>query len=517
MIHAALMSSLVFAGLAVGGLAAPVAPAGDEDLPLRSDKATPVDQHVIELAICLDTSGSMGGLLNSARQKLWTIVNDLAQAEPTPTLRVALLSYGNDGHNAENGWVNIETPFTQDLDRVSQMLFGLTTNGGTELVGRVVQTSLQELDWHASDGALRMIFVAGNESADQDEQVAARSICREAAARGIDVNAIYCVYGSDDSEIRPGWRELAGSGNGEFAMIDQDNGSVVIATPYDQTLITLSAALNETYIPFGEAGEAGCSNQAEQDANAAGLNFSSAASRAATKAGKLYSCGSWDLVDAIRTGEVDLTTMNEEDLPEDMRAMSRAERMAKIKSMQKQRIELQGEISELDGRRQALLNKELARQSTTNIGSFDLAIRSALRTKAEVLGFAFSPLGSTVAMVTSSVEAASPVEAASSIGAASPVGQAAPSVEDAQPTDYFIRFGSGNMDIWVADDLVVDFEDARLGGQDLVHDLHVAPGTPEAAALMDVLPTHVRELVGALQGAIYLSWNNKIYLVTGGC
>ena len=321
--QAALISSIALAGLVVGGISTSANASGD-DLRVLSDTQSVPGKGVVELAICLDTSGSMDGLIHSARQKLWTIVNDLAKAEPTPRLRVALLSFGNDGNDAENGWVKVETPFTEDLDTVSQRLFRLTTNGGTELVGRVVQTSLQELDWHSSPDALRMIFVAGNESADQDDQVAARAICREAAERGIDVNSIYCVYGDDDSEVRPGWRELGRLGNGEFAMIDQDHGTVVIATPYDQRLIELSAQLNETYLPFGAAGEAGCGNQTAQDANAVNMNSANAASRAATKASKLYSCASWDLVDAVRTGQVDLTEVDAEDLPEDLRELTYA-------------------------------------------------------------------------------------------------------------------------------------------------------------------------------------------------
>ena len=491
--QAALISSIAVASLAVGGLAASVANAGGNELPLPGDTPAVANEHVIELAICLDTSGSMDGLLNSVRQKLWTIVNDLAKAEPTPTLRVALLSYGNDGHNPENGWVKVETPFTEDLDTVSQMLFALTTNGGTELVGRVVQTSLQELDWHPSAGALRMIFVAGNESADQDDQVAARTICKEATERGIDVNSIYCVYGDDDSEVRPGWRELARLGNGEFAMIDQNNGTVVIATPYDQTLIKLSAELNETYIPFGAAGEAGCGNQLAQDANAVQLNSANAASRAATKAGKLYSCA-WDLVDASRTGQIDLAEVDEKDLPEDMRALSYAQRVAKVDAMQQRRTKLQSQINELDQHRQTLLTEELARQAPTNIGGFDLAIRSAIRKRAEALGFTFSSLRTTVAMVITPVE---------KVGT----------------FDYFVRcnLGGATMDTWVANDIVVDFEDARLDGKNFAHDVQIIPGTPEATAVIESLPTHVRDLVGSLQGVIYLRWRDRIYLVTGGC
>ncbi len=495
--HTPLMTSIVVASLAVGGLAAPASDTADNERPLPGVSTTAITENVIELAICLDTSGSMDGLINAARQKLWTIVNDLAKAEPTPTLRVSLLSFGNDGHNPENGWVKVETPFTEDLDTVSQRLFGLTTNGGTELVARAVQTSMQELDWHSSADTLRMIFVAGNESADQDEQVAVRAICEEAAERGIDVNSIYCSYGGDDSEVMSGWRELARLGNGEFAMIDQDNGTLVIATPYDQALIKLSDELNATYIPFGDAGQAGCSNQAAQDANAMQLNSASAASRAATKAGKLYSC-SWDLVDAIRSGELDLAEVDDADLPEDMRALTHAQRVAKIENMQQRRTQLQSEISELDQRRQALLTKELARQSKTNIGSFDFAIRSTIRNKAEAVGFTFAPLAAPAVMVTSPVD---------------------PSVEQvqAQTFDYFVQFAGASMHTWVANDIVVDFEDARRVGKDFAHDVHIIPGTPEAEEFIASLPIRMQDLVRSVEGAVFLQWHGAVHLVTGGC
>ncbi len=472
-------------------IASGVKPRGNEVL-LPGDTPAFVNGHVIELAICLDTSGSMDDLINSARQKLWTIVNDLARAEPTPQLRVALLSYGNDGHDPEKGWVKVETPFTEDLDTVSQRLFALKTNGGTELLGRVVQTAMQELDWHDSADTLRMIFVAGNESADQDKKVAVRTVCKNATERGIDVNSIYCAYGDDNSEVRPGWRELAGVGNGEFAMIDRTNATIVIATQYDQELIKLSADLNETYIPFGNAGRAGCNNQAAQDANAIQMNSANAASRAATKASKLYSC-SWDLVDATRDGKVDLAKIDEKDLPEYMRGLTHAQRIEKVRAMQERRTRLQSQINEVDQRRQSLLKKELARQATTNISSFDLAVRGAIRTKAEALGFKFAPLGTTVA-------------------------NANPAVREMELSFYFVQYGGAEkMSTWVANDIVADFEDARTDGNDFAHDAQITPGTPEAESFIKSLPTHLQELVGSLQGRIYLRWRDKINLVTGGC
>src|SRR5690606_29410391 len=128
-------------------------------LPLAapSPNQPPAGRRAVDLAICLDTSGSMQGLIDAARQGIWAIVNDLALAKPAPALRVALLTFGNDRHDAARGWVATQTGFTADLDLVSQKLFALTTDGGTELVGRVLQTALDELDWSTDADALRLV------------------------------------------------------------------------------------------------------------------------------------------------------------------------------------------------------------------------------------------------------------------------------------------------------------------------------------------------------------------------
>jgi hypothetical protein len=176
----------------------------------------------VDLAICLDASNSMDGLIDAAKRKLWDITNELAKAKPAPRLRVALLSYGNDGYPAREGWVRVDSGFTEDLDGIYQRLFALTTNGGTEYVGRVIQTSLDRLDWTASKEALQLIFVAGNESADQDRDISFRDACRRAIAKGVMVNSIYCGPATDG--VAPGWREVAALADGHFASIDTTKG-----------------------------------------------------------------------------------------------------------------------------------------------------------------------------------------------------------------------------------------------------------------------------------------------------
>jgi hypothetical protein len=340
----------------------------------------------IDLAICLDTSGSMQGLIDAARGKLWAVVNDLALARPQPRLRVALLTYGNDGHQAENGWVRLDVPFTADLDLVSQRLFALTTNGGTELVGRVIQRATDELAWSPESNALRLMIIAGNEAADQDQTVRFQDACARSRARGIMVDAIYC--GGDGDEIAADWRSVARLADGQFAAIDHQNGTVAIASPFDARLGELSVALNATYIPYGAAGAAGRSNQREQDQNAGKLSSDAVAARAVCKSTGNYQCG-WDLVDGSRSGEIKLDAVKAEDLPAELRKLSKAELQKHVDTQWTQRSQLQKQIAELGTQRQAFVTAEMRKSGLDPSKSFDVVLRSAIRTQAQTKGLQF--------------------------------------------------------------------------------------------------------------------------------
>jgi Mg-chelatase subunit ChlD len=180
----------------------------------------------VDIAICLDTSGSMNGLIESAKQKLWAIVNELALARPRPKLRVALYHYGNDGLNSETGWVKQLCPLTDDLDKIYEELFKLRTNGGTELVSRVVRAATNNLNWSSQKNALKMIVVAGNEPATQDQKYDLHDICKTSINKGIIINTIFC--GNPEQGRRTGWADAATWAEGQYSAIDQDRGTVIV-------------------------------------------------------------------------------------------------------------------------------------------------------------------------------------------------------------------------------------------------------------------------------------------------
>ena len=362
---------------------APIAMGAVADVP-----ASPAAAAVIELAICLDTSGSMQGLLDAARARIWDIVNDLATAKPTPTLRVALLTFGNNGNAEEDGWVKVETGFTEDLDLVSERLFALSTNGGEEYVGRVLDAAARRLEWTGGDAAMKLVVVAGNESADQDPTVPFRDASRKLIGSGVMVNSIYC--GPPADQLAPAWREVSTLADGHFAAIDQAQGAIAIETPYDDELVNLSALINTTYLPFGATGAWAAENQAAQDSNAQSLNNATAAQRCVTKSGALYCNDRWDLVDASAKEGFKLEDVKVEELPEAMRGMTPEERKAHIAAMAKKRAELQQQIADLGKQRDAFVEAEQTRLAAeSGQESFGTALRRAVRAQAEGKGIAF--------------------------------------------------------------------------------------------------------------------------------
>jgi len=339
--------------------------------------------QAVDLAIILDTSDSMENLIEAARLSLWDIVNELNRAEPKPELRVAVLAYGNRGYDRKSGWVRVETDFTTDLDSVSERLFELTTDGGTEYVSRALETAVEKLSWVPSHDALKFIFVAGNEPADQDPEVDYRDAGALAADQGISVTAIFC--GNPNQDQAQTWRELALRSDGRFVAIDNRSAAVRVQTPYDDELARLSEQLTKTFIPLGEAGRSRQQSLERQDANAARLSPAAAAGRARTKADPSYSAG-WELISVLDGGKA-LSEIDERDLPEELRRISVEEREAYIAEQRTLRAQLQREIAELSAERRRDIIEQVEAKGIDTSKTFDTAVREAIRSEAEGRGY----------------------------------------------------------------------------------------------------------------------------------
>ncbi len=340
------------------------------------------DQPLVQMAILLDTSGSMSGLIDQARTEVWSIVNEFVFARRNgrqPELQVALYEYGKSSLPAEDGYIRQIVPLTTDLDKISEELFALTTNGGDEYCGWVIREATNGLQWSDSADDLKVIFIAGNEPFTQGP-VNYKEACGAAAAKGIIINTIHC--GSEQEGIKGKWKDGAVLADGRYLCIDHNRQVVHVAAPQDSEIAALGARLNETYIAFGAEGGAARERQAMQDENAGHASAEAAVQRAVTKSSANYRNTGWDLVDAVQAGQIDLDKVKRRDLPQNVQSMTAKERKAYVETQAQRRAELQTRIQQLNEQRKAYVAEEMKKQQGKGqtLGS---AVKEAVRAQVE--------------------------------------------------------------------------------------------------------------------------------------
>lgn len=362
----------------------------EEKLPIAGPSPNPMTlkKPLVQMAILLDTSGSMSGLINQARIELWAIVNEFIFAKQNgmePEIQVALYEYGKSSLDVKDGYIRMIVPFTTDLDKVSEELFALETNGGSEYCGWVIKEATESLTWSPSPDDLKVIFIAGNEPFTQGP-IDYRASCKAAISNGIVVNTIHC--GSEQDGINGNWKDGAALADGRFLNIDHNRAVVHIEAPQDKEIAELSARLNDTYIAFGTSGRIAYERQAVQDRNAALVSQEAVMQRALAKSSFNYRNDNWDLVDALKENKTKLEDIETKDLPENMQKMTAEERKAYIQAKAKERAKIQKRIQELNVKRKNYIAAEMKKQHN-NADTLGAAIIMAVREQAIDKNFSF--------------------------------------------------------------------------------------------------------------------------------
>ncbi len=346
-----------------------------------SERDEKPSNNTVKIALLLDTSNSMDGLINQAKSQLWDIVNTFTHAkcdnDTRPNLQIALYQYGNDGLSSREGYIQQVLNFSDDLDEISEKLFSLTTNGGEEYCGQVIQTSLKQLDWGKNPDDLKMIFIAGNEPFTQGK-LNYKDAVTNAKEKDVIVNTIFC--GNYQQGINTAWKNGAIMTGGEYMAIDHNRHVVHIDTPYDHLIIKLNSKLNRTYIGYGRMGASRMEMQAAQDNNAMKMEEAIAVKRAVSKSSRLYKNFSWDLVDAVENEEIVVSELAKEDLPPELKEKSEQEINIYIKEKKSERQHIQKEIQELNTKREAFIAKNQKEGST---GELESAMLEAIKKQAE--------------------------------------------------------------------------------------------------------------------------------------
>lgn len=345
------------------------------------------EKPLVQLAILLDTSGSMEGLIEQAKTQLWKIVNEMALAkkdDQSPRLEVALYEYGKSSIPESEGYLRMIVPLSVDLDRISEELFQLKTNGGSEYCGMVIKSAAKELQWTKSSNHLKVIFIAGNEPFTQGN-VDYRSACKDAISKGIIVNTIFC--GNFQEGVQTQWKDGADLADGKYMNIDQNQALVHINAPQDKEIADLGKKLNDTYVAYGKKGYEMRERQQMQDSNAATKGEAVLAQRSMAKAAPQYNNAVWDIVDAEKEGKVKVEELEEDQLPEEMKKMSKEERKKYIETKRKERATIQEKINQLRKERDKYVAQK--QKETAGENTLDAVVIKAVREQAQQKNYQF--------------------------------------------------------------------------------------------------------------------------------
>ena len=353
--------------------------------PKKEEITVAEDSTHIQVALLLDTSNSMDGLIDQAKSRLWNIINTLTTLKykgKSPAIEIALYEYGNDGLSAKSDYIRQVTPLTTDLDVISEKLFALRTNGGSEYCGAVINEAVQKLSWGSAQTDMKLVYIAGNEPFDQGK-FSYKEAVSAATGKTIFVNTIFC--GNYEEGVSTFWKDGANRGQGKYFNIDSDRKVIFIETPYDKKIEVCNERINKTYIGYGSLGSSKKSNQAKQDLNARSISSANVAERTVSKSKSAYKNVTWDLVDLAKEDKTALSKISTKDLPQELQGKTPAELEAIIAEKTKEREAIQKEISELAKQRQAYIdNAQKNNKQTDDLGA---AINTSIVTLAKAKGY----------------------------------------------------------------------------------------------------------------------------------
>ena len=343
----------------------------------------------IEVCFVLDTTGSMGGLIEGAKQKIWSIANEMISAKPTPELKLGLIGYRDRGDE----YVVKSFQLTDDIDSIYSHLRDFKAEGGgdePESVNEALAEAIEKMPWSQDRKVLKIIFLVGDAPPHMDYADGPKypELCRIAAKKDLVINTVQC---GSIAATTPIWKEIAKSSEGSYAAIAQSGGVTVIATPMDDELAKLNKKIGETLIPYGDADVR--REVAAKQAFAERAPASAAADRlsynAKTKKGVQ---GRGELLDALASNEVEFESIDKKDLPAEFQKLTKEEMEGRIAKTRAERDSLQKEVQELAKKRDAYIQAENKRLAEAGKGDgFDEKVAETIHQQAQRKGISYTP------------------------------------------------------------------------------------------------------------------------------
>lgn len=350
-----------------------------------------IDQTKIEVVFVLDTTGSMSGLINAAKEKIWSIANTMASAQNAPDIKMGLVAYRDRG----DAYITQTVALSGDLDSMYAQLMDYQAEGGgdtPESVNQALYEAVNTMAWSQGQDTYKVVFLVGDAPAHMDYQddVHYSETIAVAKTKGIIINTIQA---GRDSATTANWQHMARLGNGDYFQVEQSGNAVAIATPFDKEMALLSKELDDTRLYFGNKAEK--AKQARKIAATDKLHAlasdESKARRAAfnsAPSGKTNFLGENELVEAIVSGDVDLASIQHDHLPKSIQSLSEEEQETFIRQRAEDRSNLQDEMRALVEKRDDYLKKQVA-EAGGKKDSLDAKILSSIQSQAKEKGLVY--------------------------------------------------------------------------------------------------------------------------------
>jgi Mg-chelatase subunit ChlD len=348
---------------------------------------TPQSKPRIEVCFVLDTTGSMGGLIEGAKQKIWSIANEMISAQPTPKLKLGLIGYRDRGDD----YVVKSFSLTDDIDAIYGHLREFQAGGGgdaPESVNEALAEAIHKMPWSSDSKVLKIIFLVGDAPPHMDYPNGPKypDLCREAAKKDLIINTIQC---GEMAETKPIWQEIAKLSEGSYVGISQSGNVAVISTPMDKELSRLNERIGATLIPYGDSklqaeihAKYAVAKSAPVSAMADRLTYNS-------KTGKAVQ-GRGELVDALNDNTLKLDEIDQKQLPTELQKLDRDELQKRIAKTRDERADLQKQIVEVSKKREAYIQSENKRLAAEGKGdAFDQKVTETLHAQAAKKGISY--------------------------------------------------------------------------------------------------------------------------------
>jgi Mg-chelatase subunit ChlD len=331
----------------------------------------------VEVVFCLDTTSSMTGLIEGAKQKIWAISNQIASGKPTPKLKIGLVAFRDKG----DAYITKVIDLSDDLDAIYGHLQGFKAEGGGDIpesVNQALNESVTKIKWSTDKNTLRIIFLVGDAPPHMDyaDDVKYPETCKLARERGIIINTIQC---GNVPGTRKYWEEICGKAGGNYVQIAANGGVMAVATPYDKDLAKINGELARTTLTYGDRNR---QLRGEAKKVVAERLAAPAAAERASFAGKSGSVATYDLLDSIKAGKVKLEKIKKEELPPELQKLTLKEQKAYLDKLSARRAELTKKILDLDKKRAAYIKEKLAKDKKGKDG-FDQQVLTILQQQAK--------------------------------------------------------------------------------------------------------------------------------------